>query len=340
MFEKTVADHIGRIERCNLLTFFDNRIFVSGNPNYPNNIFWTELTDARYFGDLNYANEGNDLEPVKAMVTSNNALWVFKKNNQANTTAFYHTPTIDKDFGKVYPTSNSNIATGCVSTGINFNDDVVFFSNNGLEAVTGNILSENLLSHRSSLVDNRLLNEVGYEDMQICEYQNYLLCLVNNKIYLADSRQKFQYNNTEWQYEWYVWQIDIEINRMVAMREQVYFYTSNGKIFKLGGNEEQIHSYWTTPDDDLSTTIYLKTTSKRGGLVQFESMNNDNIKLSVRLNNGEFVEHSTLNDNDDYSVYNVKMKKFRTISLKFESNKPFCLMNCTLQGYIGGFIKR
>ncbi|UKI57823.1 MAG: hypothetical protein L6V81_11220 [Clostridium sp.] len=94
--------------------------FFSGNINYPNVLWHSSLNDPTYISDLDYYDEGLDLSPIKCMVTGNNALWVFKKPSQANNTIYYHTPTIDSTYGKIYPNSHSNISTGCIATGINF----------------------------------------------------------------------------------------------------------------------------------------------------------------------------------------------------------------------------
>ena len=79
LFRKTIQGYRDRIDKCTILTVFDNRIFFSGNQDYPNAIFHSSLEDPRYISDLDYYNEGMDLSPVKALVPGNNALWVFKE---------------------------------------------------------------------------------------------------------------------------------------------------------------------------------------------------------------------------------------------------------------------
>ena len=124
-FQKTVNGYADRIKKCTILAVFDNRIFFSGNQDYPNTVWHSSLNDPSYCSDLDYYNEGLDLSPVKSMVAGNNALWVFKEPSQANTTVFYHNPVIDSQYGKIYPSTHSSISTGCVATGINFNDDSI-----------------------------------------------------------------------------------------------------------------------------------------------------------------------------------------------------------------------
>ena len=94
-FKKSVDGYKERITKCNLLEVFDNRVFFSGNKDYPSTIFHSSLNNPRYISDTDYYNEGLDVSPVKAMISGNNALWVLKKQSKANTTIYYHNQTID-----------------------------------------------------------------------------------------------------------------------------------------------------------------------------------------------------------------------------------------------------
>jgi hypothetical protein len=73
-FRKTVPGHRERINQCTLLQVFDNRVFFSGNPDYPNTVWHCGLNDPTYCSDTDYYNEGLDLSPVTGLVAGNNAL--------------------------------------------------------------------------------------------------------------------------------------------------------------------------------------------------------------------------------------------------------------------------
>lgn len=79
-----------------------------------------------------------------------------------------------------------------------------------MEAITGDITREQVLSHRSSLVDRKMLSEQNYENMNLVEWNGYLLVSIDNKIYLADSNQKVQ-NNGHFEYEWFYWEFNHNI---------------------------------------------------------------------------------------------------------------------------------
>lgn len=332
-FSKTVEGYRDRILKCTLLTEFDNRVFFSGNQNYPNVIFHSSLENPEYISDLDYYNEG-DVEPVKSMVAGNNALWVFKEPSQANTSIFYHNPTIDSTYGKIYPSTHSSISTGCVSTGINFNDDIVFFSDRGLEGISSDVTTEQVLGHRSSMVDSKLLAETNYKDLLVEEWEGYLLVFVDNKVYLADSRAKYQ-NVSSIEYEWFYWELPYNVT-CTRVKDGVLYLGMNNSIYTLTKTDGDIQSIWTIGKEDFGAPIYLKTTNKRGGTAVCEG----DITLKVKIDNNEFETIDTYEETKGYIVYRVKKKKFKDLTMEFSSNKHMKLYSATIQAFVGGFLKR
>lgn len=340
---KTGKGYEDRILKCNLLCEFDNRIFFSGNPDYPNAVFHCELNDPRYVRDTAYYTCGMDLSDIKAIIPGNGVLWVLKEINQNSSSLYYLTPTLDSQFDKIYPSVNGSISLGCVSTGINFNDDVVFFSNKGLEGISNSSLySEQILQHRSSLVDTKMLQETDYTNVKLAEYNGYLMCLIGSHIYLAASRKMFQNGSNDTEYEWFYWELPNNITFIKEYRQKLYLGNSTGNLFELKGttdNEMNINSYWTTPKDDFGYPSYSKTTNKKGNTADVKIMNNDSIHVDTIVD-GTLKEKRVLNDKKGYIAYKIKDKKFKDIQIKFSSNKPFGLYSCTLQGFIAGYIKR
>ncbi|MBP3920835.1 MAG: hypothetical protein J6D28_04645 [Bacilli bacterium] len=336
-YKKTVSGYADRINKCTLLQVFDNRVFFSGNQDYPNTVWHSSLNDPSYCSDLDYYNEGLDLSPVKSMVAGNNALWVFKEPSQANTTVFYHNPVIDSEYGKIYPSTHSSVSTGCVATGINFNDDISFFSDRGMEAINGDITTEQVVAHRSSLIDNKLLNESGYKNMLLEEWEGYLLVIVGNKVYLADSRAMFTNENHN-EYEWFYWELSKNITCTQVKDGVLYLGTSEG-IYKLTNTSDTraVNSYWTTPEDEFKYPQYQKTTNKRGCVID---MVGSEVKVSVKTDNNSYEDINTYENVKGYVVSRIKKKKWKSIQVKFSSNKPFGLKSSTLEAFVGGYVKR
>ena len=357
-YSKTIASYSTRISSCSISMIFDNRVFFTGNSTYKNTLFHSELNDPTYISDLNYYEDGTSESAIKSITVGNNILWVFKEPYQDNATVFYHIPTIDYENGKIYPSKQGNVSTGCNSESINFNDDIVFLSKYGLEGINGDIEQEQLLAHRSSLVDNKLVNTNNYDKAKLYEWKGYLLVLTDKYIFLADSRQKFQgINGLE--YEWYLWNIEgSSPNILKEYKSNLYIGGTDGKIYKVTGTNDNgtaIYSYWTTPMDSFGYSNMLKTTNKRGGVAKIKTIPNGVIKVSERTNktndkliirksatgfdfgNIDFGNFDFTTANDSYVVYKIKEKKFITLSLKFysdELDKPFGLFSAVIEAFI------
>lgn len=339
-YTKNSQSKIDRIRKCKILTMFDDRVFFSGNIDYPNYIFHSEyngitgIADPRYVSDTDYYTEGVDTSAVRAMVAGNNALWVFKEPSQANTSIFYHIPNdvYNENVGenqRAYPSSHSSISTGCVGDAINFLDDIVFFSTRGMEGMaTTDVTTEQILSHRSDLVDNRLLNESNYKNMILEEWENYLLVIIDNHIYLADSQ-------SELKYEWYYWELDINVT-CTSVKDGVLYLCGDNKIYTLTKTDTKINAYWTTLEDEFKYPQYLKTTNKKGCVVDVVG----DITISMKLDNEAFDIIGTYKNTKDFVVCKKKKKKWKSIQMKFSSNKPFSLYSATLESWVGGYVKR
>ena len=333
-FKKVVAGYRDKINKCTLLQVFDNRVFFSGNDEFPNMIWHCSLSDPTYCSDLDYYNEGLDSAKVKGLVAGNNVLWVFKEPNQANTTVFYHTPTIDSEYGKIYPSTHSSISTGCVGKAINFNDDIIFFSERGMEGISGDITTEQAIGHRSTMVDRKLTAEKNYKNMVLEEWEGYLLVFIDNKVYLADSRAAFT-NDGHSEYEWFYWELDRDVTCVKVNKGILYIGTKDG-VYTLNDTEKDVESYWTTPKDKFKYPQHLKTTNKRGCVAEATG----DISVYAKTEKTDFELIGEYNGITDYFVSRIKRKKFKDLQLKFHSKTRFSLESVTLECFIGGYIKR
>ena len=333
-FCKTVPEYRDSICKCSLLQVFDNRVFVSGNPDFPNVVWHCSLNNPAYFSDMDYYREGMDEAQVKGMVAGNNALWVFREPSEANTNVFYHTPALDDEYGKIYPSNHSSVTIGCVGKAINFNDDIVFFSGRGMEGISGDVTTEQMAAHRSSMVDRKMIAEPAYKDMILEEWDGYLFVFIGNEAYLADSRAVFT-NENHAEYEWFYWEMEKSITCAKVQDGILYLGTDDG-IYTLTDNTCALESYWVTPKDKFKYPHMLKTTNKRGCVAEATG----DISVYAKTEGTEFEligEHKNVTD---YFVSRIKRKKFKDIQLKFNSKTRFSLETVTLECFVGGYIKR
>ena len=334
-FSKTVSTYREAILKCTMLQVFDNRVFVTGNPDRPNYLWHCSLNDPEYFSDLDYYQEGMDEARITGIAAGNNSLWVFREPSEANTNVFYHVPSMDDTYGKIYPSSHSTISMGCIGKAINFSDDIVFFSERGMEGKAGDINSEQMAAHRSTTIDRKLLAEEGYTSMILEEHEGYLFVIIGNKIYLADSRAMYA-NVDHNEYEWFYWEMEKDIICAKVDGGVLYFGTSDG-VYTLTDNECDIESWWITPKDKFDTPHKLKTTNKKGCVVEALG----DIEVYVKTNRDtEWELAGTYTDITDYFSSRIKKKKWKDIQLKFYSTTRFSLESATLESVVGGYIKR
>lgn len=337
---KTISGYADMIKECTVTQEFDSRIFFAGNSDYPSYVYSSELNDPTYVGDQNYWPCGTETNQTKTLIPGNSVLWVIKEANQDKPSIYYLTPTLSDTYGKIYPASQSNATTGCASTGINFGDDIVFMGNEGLKAIiNSDIKSENLLGHRSSLVDEKMTGETGFGNCIMQEYKGYLLCLINSHLYLADSRQKWSNEETlSIEYEWYYWELPNTINYMKVYNQILYFGNATGEIYTYAGttdNTVAITSYWCTPHDFFDTVTLEKTTSKKGSVVR----GTGDISVSYSLDKAAYTLIQTFTEVTSYLVFKKKIKKAITISYKLSSVTSMKIYSITAEAYIGGYIK-
>lgn len=333
-FQKKVDGYAERILGCTLSQVFDNRVFVSGNPNYPNMVWHCSLNDPTYFSDLDYYREGLDDAKITGMVAGNNALWVFREPSDANTTAFYHTPTIDDQYGKIYPSTHSSVSLGCVGGAINFNDDIVFFSQRGMEGISGDVTTEQVAAHRSSLVDRKLLAEADYKNMILAEWEGYLLVFIGSKVYLADSRTAFTIEN-HIEYEWFYWDLGFDVT-YAKVHNGVLYLGMGYMVCTLTDYEADVKSHWVTPKDKFQYPHKLKTTNKRGCIVEATG----DIEVFAKVEDTAFETVGKFEGVEDYFACRIKRKKFKDLQLKFASDTRFSLESATMECFVGGYIKR
>jgi hypothetical protein len=332
-FQKTITKYKNTILNCTLLQVFDNRVFFSGNKDYPNMVWHCSLEDPSYCSDLDYYKEGMDSAAVTGLVAGNNALWVFREPSHSHTSVFYHTPTIDSEYGKIYPNTHSSISTGCIGKAINFNDDIVFFSDRGMEGISGDVTTEQVVAHRSTMVDRKLIAEKNYKNMILEEWEGYLIVFVDDKAYLADSRAMFT-NENHSEYEWFYWSLGQKITCSKVEKGVLYLGTENG-VYTLTGKGD-IESYWVTPLDKFKNPSRLKTTNKRGCVVEATG----DISVYAKIEDTDFELIGNYANITDYFVCRIKRKKFKDLQLKFHSTKRFSLETATIEAFVGGYIKR
>ena len=202
------ADESTKIKNCTITALFDNRVFYCGNSDYPSTVWYSQLDDASYVGEYNFFTDGKGQENIKGIMSVADTLMVLKEDSPHESSLYYHSPkdTEDDIIPRIYVGEASLSRLGCIGGCTVFRDVPLFVSRLGVEGV-GQLTAglERILEHKSSLIDGQFVNENG-GDLSDCileEWNGYLIALIDGKMYLGDSRQTYEDEIGNIQYEWY-----------------------------------------------------------------------------------------------------------------------------------------
>ncbi len=195
---------------CRIAEVFDGRIFLSGNPDFPNTVFYTESPrqgqdSALYVGRYNYFCDGVGSCKVSSLLAVRDMLAVFKVEDDGSGSIFYHKKesTSEGVLGTIYPVAYVHSGVSATGGALNFLDDPVFLTDNGVMALNReNINYQRNIACRSHNVNYYLLNE-DLSKASLCEWLGYLVVGINGKIFLADSRATFSHPAGSREYEWF-----------------------------------------------------------------------------------------------------------------------------------------
>ena len=199
------------IVNCRTAEVFDGRIFFSGNPDFPNTVFYTERArknedGALYVGRYNYFNDGVGSYKVKSLLAVRDMLAVFKEGDDGSGSIFYHKKEAVSlgAIDTVYPVAYVHSGICSSGTCLSFLDDPVFLTDEGLMALNHeNINYQRNVVCRSHNVNYSLLKE-DLSNAALCEWLGYLAIGINGKIFLADSRAVFSHPAGSYEYEWFM----------------------------------------------------------------------------------------------------------------------------------------
>lgn len=256
------------IYHCTVCECFDERIFLSGNPDFPNTVFYSSRDNSGnnnplYYGVFNYFNDGLGSFPVTSVLAAGDSLAVFKGGDDGSGSIFYHTP---KETGidilpKIYPTSYVHSGISATGATISFFDDPLFVSQIGICALDKKAINmQRSIACRSHNVNAKLLTE-NPNDISLAVWCGYLAVSSGGRIYLANSRSRFTHESGNTEYEWYylngvgTYKDDEYVYRWAeSAKEGYYVHPQSGEI-----TDKTVYSVVLND----GTTLYYATDSEK-----------------------------------------------------------------------------
>ncbi len=278
------------ILKCTSIAVFDGKIFLTGNPELPNIVFFsstngqTGVNDPSYFGAHNWLNTGVGMTANRDMTASQGVLMVFKGDTVQDGSIYYLTPfdVTEEEIRDIVPRfylpTEGAAGIGCIGGAINFMDDTVFISKRGLDAVGKQLTNlERSIVHRSSNVDRKLLAE-DLKNVRMVEWKGYLVVSVGGHMYLADSRAMYTDSTGNMQYEWFYLE---GVGHSSNLGDQYRYWSGelptddrfkgslSGISIKPNNNEEIIKGTLFTQGDGESKVWFSQETDENGGTVKY-----------------------------------------------------------------------
>ena len=247
-FDADIEDRSDRINGCTFGTLFGvggarDRLFLSGNPKYPNVVFFSNFNDPTYFPDQYTITFGTDAEPITGMLQlSDGVLAVMKRNAIYYISGEYNT-TYD-DVGNVKRTLPIfSITTGSINEGClnpfavaNFGTDDLFVSRNGVFAIqpTSDVLTNTRVAReRSRPIASRFPLANAENVTCFVHGQRLYVSDGSGACYVADTSYKYMPEGSEdYSYEWWCWD-NIPATTWAEVNGELWFGTFDGRICRF-----------------------------------------------------------------------------------------------------------
>lgn len=262
----------------------NNRVFVSGNSDFKNVDWYSEINDVTYFSADDYAVIG--IDPIVGYSrTVGGELVIHKKLSDTDCTVYYRNYNSSNQ-KQIFPLSSGVKNIGCLTPHccVNFMNDSLFLSELGVFGLVNNSNNNNekFAEERSYYIKPSLLNEEHLENaIAIVNGFRYYL-YVNGKVYMADKRflGSQSLSTSEYQYEWFVFD-NMDVTTFFNWNTKLYWGDSKGNIRTFG--DDHIDELRIEDDEIITEPVkpYWEST--------FLYFNNYRLAKTVRR---IFVHHS------------------------------------------------
>ncbi len=344
-YTKTIQGSKSQVNKCSIGYVYgyagaNNRVFMSGNPDYANIVMYSYLNDITYMPVENVIKVGLEVAPINGIVKLiSGKLAVLKDISDTDSTLFkigYATYNGEE----VFTLEGSIKGEGNISqyaSDILINEPLILTANGVFALNSATINNETFAYHRSYYIDTNLKQENNLKDaIGIVNDGKYYLA-INNHVYVADSRFKSSSSNSKYsnyQYEWFYW-INLPVRVWFVWNEELYFGDKYGNICKFRNDNDEnrfkdntsnVEAEWNSVVLDLNNPVNKKNIKR---VAISSNPTNSQLDIGYRLKNGDKKVLSKIYTNSTYpktTIIRKKAKKLSFFSLYIE-NKEDSNMN-------------
>ena len=279
--EKEIEGYYDRIAYCKFAIAYGingnyDRIFISGNPDYPNYDWYSEKDDITYFPDTGYSVLGSDASPINGYAVVSNELVTLKGNGTDRQAAIIRTGDFDTDGNTVFKVVKSLQGYPIIApdTSIMAGVEPMFLTEEGIMAITASDLTgERMMNSRSYYLNGKLLKEPHLENAFSIRFGDFYMLFINSHVYILDVLQSITTENTPYstrQYATFYWD-NIPATCAAAIDGTVVFGTEDGEIMAFSTDVDDLESYSDNGDiikctyetADIDSIIFFKNKTYR-----------------------------------------------------------------------------
>lgn len=273
-FSKTVTGYRERICKCTIAGSFglgnDSRVFLTGNPEYPNTDWQSGLYDPTYFPDTGYTRLGSENTAIMGYLKQYDSMIVVKEQMDDETGLFIRSAELTENGEAIFPVKEGIAGMGAVSPHAfgTLAGDPVFLSPGGVYGLDTNAVThQRSVQLRSFFINPRLTRESSLGEAVGTVWGQFYVVCVNGHAYVANGSQTNENPMGGRGYEWYYW-TDIPARVLREHDGRLYFGTDDGKVMVFSGeyadDGQAIDAIWTTPLLDGGNFMQEKNISRRG----------------------------------------------------------------------------
>ena len=378
---RTVSGYASRINKCTIGITYGGiggkeRLFLSGNPDYPNYDWYSEPYDYTYFKDTSYSRLGNDASDIMGYAVIANKLVTFKDEKDREQNAIVRTPSTDSDNKEIFVITNALQGIGVVakeSFGYLAHEPLFLTSQGVYSITTQDITGEKYMQLRSFFLNGKLLKEADLSKAVAFCYNNYYILAINGVFYILDGLQALQTDKSApYSTRQYVGFYRTNVPARVVWENEgaLWFGTADGKIRRFHTDEKNQKSYnddneliecvWETPDIDGE--LFYKNKTLRYLATRVEAAIATSVKIygmerglwnliKVDTTFARYFSYANVvyskftyscNKTQKTSRTKARIKKVDKFRLRFVNdavNEPFSLFNIGMEYVEKGYFK-
>lgn len=265
---RTVSGYADRVLKCDIGILFgvngaSDRLFLSGNPDYPNQDWYSGQYDTTYWPDTGYSQLGTAGSAIIGYSIINNYLATHKDDAEPDRNVIVRRGDLVNST-PAFPIINTLQGPGAVAkrSFAYLSTEPVFLTKLGVFAITpSDISGERYAQNRSYYINEKLKKEKNLEDAVAVVHKDLYWLVVNDHAYILDGLQNIGRAASEpystRQYACF-YRTNVPASAMWVIDERLYFGTTDGKVCRFFDDPASLDSYndmgepieawWETPD--------------------------------------------------------------------------------------------